>query len=354
MSVPGQFVGNGIQVYVPLFEFSGRLQLDYSRNANTMRNKLNGYTKQVITKNIQGEYVRWNPAENARFGRKLEWQQNTPRPTGTDNGPAFQVYPFTLTRYADQRVVDTDTIAISNLDIQAQLVNGLAQKMITNRVRKACTEITTTGNYPPSNVKTATALTGGFLHLGTPADPRLMIAIQEAKAIIQLATYGRFNDGELGVLCNPNTARKLARSRELREYMSNQAGSFDWIKMKVKEYNGGYMLPPVVYDTQWIVEDTLYTDDNVNEDGTEAEAASFAFPDNTLLVYARPGDLEAKEGAAGYDGATFTQFVYGANDMALESITDQWNHRLFFGMTDWFATKVTSPLTGVLITNVFS
>ena len=356
MSTPGQFVGNGIQVYVPLLELSGNLQVEFGRATNSQRAKLNGYTKQVVTNGLRGNYVYFNPEENARLGRNLGWAQNSPRPTGRDNGIAFDVRQFELKRYEKSTVLDTDTLDVSNLALQKMTTASLAQIMMANRVRTICNKITTSGNFPTAHVKTAATLGGytGFIDQGTPADPRIMTVVQEAKAIIQAATFGRFTDGELGFLCNPKTARKLARTRELREFVSNQVGSFEILQGKSKKYNGGYLLQPFLYDTQVIVEDTMYTDDLVNKTGTEAEAASFAFPDNTALVFARPGDLNTDEAAAGQDFATFTQFVYKGGDMVVESMTDAWNHQQYFGVMDWFDIQITSPISAVLITNLFS
>jgi len=355
MSVAGQFVGNGIQVYVPLLELSGNLQINYSRNVNSLRSKLNGYTKQVLTSGFRGNFLRFNPAENARLGRDLRWPENTPRPLGRDNGIAWTVDSFETVQYQDARVLSMDTVDVANWDVQKRTTAALAQIMMANRTNKVCSTITNSGNYPSSQVKTATALNGsGFLHLGTPADPRILTTIQEAKAIIQTGTFSRFTDGELGALMNPNTARKLSRSRELREYLSNQVGSLGNITGKAKEYNGGYLLPPFLYDTQVIVEDTMLTTDPVNKSGTEAETGSFAFPDNTMIVFARSGDLDASEGEAGQDFSAFTQFVYKGEDMRLDSMTDNWNRQQYFGISDRFDVKITLPLTAVLITNLFS
>ncbi len=354
MSVAGQFVGNGTQVYVPLLELSGKIQVNYGRSVSSLKAKLNGYTKQVTTTGMRGNYLRFNPAENARLGRDLRWAQNTPRPLGRDNGIAWKVAQWEVERYQDARVLDMDTVDVANFEVQAFTTAALAQIVMANRTNKVCSKITTSGNYPASQVKTASTLCGGFLDTGTTANPLFMVALQEAKAVIQSGTFSRFSDGELGFLCNPNTARKLSRTRELREYVAQQAGSFDFIKGKVKEYNGGYMLPPLVYDTQVIVEDTMLTTDPVNKSGTEAETGTFAFPDNTAIVFARAGDLGASEGTVGQDFSTFTQFVYGKGDMALESQTDNWNRQQYFGITDWFGVEITSPLTAVLITNLFS
>lgn len=355
MSVAGQFVGNGIQVYVPLMELSGNLQISYSRNVNSLKAKLNGYTKQVTSTGLRGNYLRFAPAENARLGRDLRWAENTPRPVGRDNGIAWVTASFETQRYTDARVLDMTTIDVANWDVQKRTTAALAQVVMANRTNQVCAKITTAGNYPASQVRTATALnSSGFLQGGTPADPRILTTIQEAKAIIQTGTFSRFSDGELGVLMNPNTARRLSRTRELREYLSNQVNSIGNITGKAREYNGGYLLPPFLYDTQVIVEDTMLTTQNVNAGGTEAEVGSFAFPDNVMIVFARSGDLDASEGEAGQDFSAFTQFVYGKEDMVVDSMTDAWNKQQYFGIVDRFGVEITSPLTAVLVTNLFN
>ncbi len=341
------FFGNPIQVQVPFLELSGNLKVKFARNPKSVRAKLNAYTKQQAVSSVRGNYLYFDPKYLGRITRDSRWPYNSDRPGGQDEGQTFEVRDFFCERHSFKDSLDLTVEKLASFDVQKVVTESLALKAMVRRSYLTNALINTTGEYPAAHVITATTAGGGFLHTGTTANPVILKTVNYARNLIQLATASAFEGGEFGMLMNPVTARKLMETRELREYLMQQAGSLGNVTGKDETYWAGEGLPPYLYNTKVIVENTTVNTGNPN--ATETGQA-YIFPDNRIIFFLREGDLEAGEGTATF--STWTQFVY--EDMSVEAHVDQPNRRLWFTVTDNFAIETTSPLSAVVVTNCFS
>jgi hypothetical protein len=117
----------------------------------------------------------------------------------------------------------------------------------------------------------------------------------------------------------------------------------------VEPVNFAYGLPDYLYGMRVVVEDTTFNPNNRNATG---EAQQFVFPDNVIAVVSREEEFEAAEGANSY--STVHLFVYGPDDMKVESETDTWNRVIKMRVVDNRQALVVAGVTGGLITNVLS
>ena len=350
MPTPG-YAGQ-LNTYAPLLELSGNLMIAFSRNVETF--PLNKYISYTPTRLPFGEYLYFNPLDlgrvrNGQHGAK--WSPGNLRPQGFNNTLGFEARAFRAQRYAFNTSLDSLAVDVANWPIQKSHTEALGQEAMTHRTYQVNLAQTTAGNYPSTHVVAsgtlASAPAGGPLDGGSTSDPRILRALQNAALVIQADSAGRVKQGDLIAVVNAKTASKLARSRELREYIMQSSDARDQITGKNAGYNSRYGLPNTLYTFNVVVEDTFY---NPNTRGAAGEADLPTFPDDTIWIGVRKGGLDSAEGAASY--STIHCFMY--EDMTVESKSDEWNRVLHLGVVDFFDTKVTAPVTGFLIQNIFA
>lgn len=332
---------------IPLLELSGSLKVGYGRN---LERTVNRYSKVTPVKGRVGTYLRFNPKDAPRLTtrtQKSNWPLGTPRPINSTNGVGFETLPFRTNRDTETVPLDKTVIDTASFPIMKTHSAALAQKIHTRLAYNVCAELTNTANFDATHVATATALAGGVLSGGTTADPRIKNAFDAAARVIQKDTFGAVNWTNLSVLMNPTTAQKLSSTREIREYVMQQASSADYINMKSGEARGVFGLPSVLYGYKVVVEDVWYNGANR---GSASEEASPVFPDNTIVVFLNEGDLEVPEGATSF--ATCHRFVY--EEYTMESKTDDWDRMVLMACTMDYDVQIVAPPTGFIITNVFS
>lgn len=332
---------------IPLWELSGNLMVDFGRSD---KSKVNDYSRVTPVKSVVGNYLRFNPKDIARMTsltQSTKWAPGTPRPTGNHNTIGFQTMPFRTDRDNRGITLDKRTTDISSFPIMKTHTRALGQWATTYRAYRTCKALTTTSNFDATHVVSATTASGaGFLDAGTTADPRIKKAFDYASRLIQADTFGAVQFGMLRALMNNTTAQKLSASRELREYVMQQAGAQGNITGRDKAYNTAYGLPEYLYDYKVVIEDFYYNADN--RGGTEA--ATPVMPDNTIVILAVDGDLEQPAGGTSY--STCHTFAY--EEMTLETKDDTWNRLVEMSCTMDIAVEIVAPPTGVILTNIFS
>lgn len=341
----------GSNTVIPLFELSGELMVAYGRNVKDFN--VNRYSKVTAVKSTVGNYLQFKPQDLARFAvgvRQSSWAPGTPRPTGFSNTQSFQVQPFRTTRFCPNPIVlDKRAVDVASFPIMKTHTAKLGQDAMTHQAWRVCTALTTTGNFDSTHVVAASdsSLGGGFLDGGTTADPRIKKAFDGATRVIMRDTLGAIRYGQISAVMNHNTALRLSNSREIREYVMQQAGSLGAVTMKDKNYNAVYGLPADLYNVKIIVEDAWYVPYNR---GSTSEVAVPVYPDNTITLIVADGDLEVPEGATSF--ATCHRFAY--EEMTLETKDDTWNRLVELSATMDYDVQVVSPPSGFIITNVFS
>lgn len=338
----------GNDTFIPTLDLSGNLMVGFSRNVK--KYPVNRYVSLTPVKKSRGAYLYFRPEDNARLlnlPHANKWASGTNRPVTNSTTRGFEEKTFTTTRYSYTTELDQRAIDLANWPVLKRHTEELAKDAMVARAYRSTTKMFDAAQYPAANVKTATVLGGGFLNGGTTADPRILQAFTEADLIIQNATGGRVTPGELSVMFNHNTAVKLSRSRELREYVMQQEDAWKQITLSKDSYNSAYYLPDVLYRHNVVVESLQYMDD---PRGAAAETFTPIVPDNTALVFMREGDLESEEGEASY--STAHVFVY--EDMNVEVWPDAKHRKVEITVTDETDEQIVAPVTAVLITNLFS
>lgn len=281
-----------------------------------------------------------------------KWSPGTPSPTGYTNLQGSEQRSFVCERYAFVSTLDQLGIDVASWDVQKVHTKRLALQAMINRTAVVLGIITNTANYPAANVVTATAASAsGFLDGGTTADPRILTAFQYCMLLIQTSTGGRAGmaGAQFGALMSPDTARRLARSREIREYPMQQVGSPGLITGKDRELMSAakYGLPEVLYGVDIVVEDTFQ---NVGNDASAADVNAAIMPNNTIIFFVREGGFNKEYGDQSF--SSFTQFVY--EDMTAEALVNTWDRLTALRVVDFFDFKITSPVSVAVITNCFS
>lgn len=337
----------GFSGLIPLFDASGHLIVSYARNPKSF--PVNNYTSMQTCPVGRGAYLRLEPLSAHRLKADNKWAFGSPRPAGYENQQAFSQQNFITQRYTFATTLDKFGVDVASFEVQKTHTERLAEQAMLNRTLIVNTVMTTNALYPTANVvDTGTTIAGGPLDQGTTANPLLYKALIAASKVIQDAT-GVVKIGDLSVLMNDNTARKLSLSREIREYVMQSTEAPKMITMEKGTYSlaGSYLLPDLLYRFNVYVEDSRYT---VTAPDALGAVLSPTFPDNTMVVFLRKGGLEKTYNAA--DFSSFTQFVY--EDMVAEANVLPFDRIVQFAVTDQFTCEMTAPPTAVLYTNIFS
>ncbi len=337
--------------YVPTLELSGNLMVHYGRDLKA--GAANRVAKVTPVKQRRGAYLQFDPLSIARLTNlpySTHWPLGGIRPTGHDNKLQFQQQTFSCSRENFNTTLDSTSLDLANWPMLKMHSEILAQRAMTYKAYRVFNTLFTQSLYAATHVVTATTASGaGFLQSGTTADPRIKNAWDYCARLIQQDTNGAVRFGNLSVVMNATTALRLSSSRELREYLMQQAGSLGMITLKDKSFNAVYGLPDVLYGYKVIVDDTFY---NANEQNATGATSGPVIPDNQMVVcFTDDGEMEKPDSLA---PSFNTIHVFAYEEFTVESTPDPRNRLTYLDVTMDFDVQVVAPPTGVIITNVFS
>ncbi len=338
----------GTNTFVPL-DITGNLQVGYSRNGAKFA--VNQITKLTPVKKMKGDYIYFNPLDLARLPGGLtaqnKWAPGTPRPTGFNNAQGFELRNFTCERYAFP--VTLDQLGVEQAEWPVIKINSeaAAQLAMTNRALLVANVLVDTANYPTTHVATASSFGGGAWDAGTVTSPYILRGINAMAQFIQVDTVGRLNYKNLSLVINPNTARKMAQSAEVHDYLARSQWALGQLTGNEKNQNSMYGLPPQLYGVNIVIEDAVYNGDNKLK---TAAAPTYVFPDAKAVLLMREEDLEGTEGAMSFSAVHL--FCY--EDMTVESKEDTWNRLTDLSVVDSVQAKMVSPVSACLATSVVS
>jgi len=349
----------GQNTFVPTTELSGNLLVKFGRNIKDFPvNKLLRLRKTTKT---AGLYTYFNPLDYARFSgptangqsNQFDWPAGTPAPTGFMNTIGFEFRSFQCRRKGYAGDLDLQGERQAEYPVLQATTEALAQLAMTDRALEASYEMTLSTNYPSTHVADAATLGGGGLHEGSPDDPILKRALTTLALRILKDSGGNVQARNLTIVMNPNTAQAISLSKEVQGVMRYGPYALPALTGKDegswKTNNDIFGIPDVIYGFKVVVEDTTYNPYNRDY---ASEARAFVFPDDVVAMVSREQDFEADENANSY--STFHLFVYGEDDMKVESETDTWNRILKMRVVDNRQVKVVAGVTGGLITNAVS
>lgn len=346
----------GANTFVPTTELSGNLLVQFGKNVKNF--PVNKVARQRTVTKTEGLYTYFNPLDQARFSagfdggisRQFDWPPGTPAPTGYTNTLGFEFRSFATRRKAYPCNLEQLGVAQATWPVLKTNTEAAARQAMTDRAFEVSALLSNSATYPATHVATATALTGGFLSAGTAADPKIKKALLTLGLIIQKDSAGNVQWKNLTVVMNPNLALALSLTEEIHSIMKESRFAVQMINGElINAANFAYGLPDHLYGMRVIVEDTTY---NAFNRGDAAEAQDFVFPDNYIAIVSREEEFESAENTNSY--STVTLFVYGEDDMKVESETDTWNRVVKMRVTDNRQAVATAGVTGALITNVLS
>lgn len=332
---------NGMNLFIPSHEASGKLIVAFSRNQNDF--PLNQYATIAPTKQRIGYYLEIDPAVAARLGTQDEhvWPIDSAPDVGVWNTADFSWKQFNTTRYLYPYTIPQPVIEQLSWEVTAHYAAAAAQQAMTNRTRLVWRAIQNVlPSLPSGHVATATAWGGGKWNVGSTGNPYIMRGLSSMVERILLATTGVVTARDLCLVVSPKLARAMASSPEIREFVARSPFAEQYLMMEkaTGQQPGTFFLPPTLYGVRVVVEDTVL----VSSLKGQSLNANFVLPDDTAYLVARPGELVSPvAGAPTF--STLTIFMY--EEMTVETKTDQDWRRFLGRVVEDYDIRVTAPLT---------
>jgi len=345
-SFSGPFAGGGSNTFVPTLLSNG-FRAEFSRAPESF--SINRYTQVVPVNTIAGYYLTLDSTALVRVvtAQDFVWPLGNDRPRNLPR--KHQMSSFSTVRHNDTEALPYETVDVAQWDITNANLRMLATRMMTLRTVNAVTTLVDSSLYP-SNAYAATAGAigtsgvSGSWYTSTASNAYVQQAIQYVCAQILQNTSGCVKPGDICMVMNPTTARKVAASPEVQSYVKNYGAAYQFMTGNSLFRNWG--LPPTLWDVDVIVEDA------VRESGREGDTASnaFAMADGKVAFVSRPGALMGVAGAPSF--STISNFVY--EDFNTEIFDDPKNRRHEGSITDNYVYKMTAPISGYLCASVAS
>jgi hypothetical protein len=334
-------IGGGLNTFVPTFSAAtGQIQIEFTRAAN--RFPITQYAQIVPVQQMSGYYLRIDEEETARVvnTQDLQWPLGEDRPTGINND--IEWTQFTCQRFQSSFHIPQETARQAQWDVVASHARIAAQKMMTLRSLRMATQLTTAGNYTSglNYFADASTLTGSTNI--TSADG-VQIVIQNAIERIVQNTVGAVSAKDIILVINPITARIMAATAGVTDYVKNYPAAFSFLKGD--DTFAAYGLPQSLFGLGGVVvDDTVRV---TTRKGSGSPARSFLYGDSNapaMVFVSRPGGLVGNEGPS-FSSAT----IFAYEDMSVETLEDPWNRRVRGSVTDNSATVLTAPLSALYI-----
>src|SRR5690606_25425663 len=200
---------SGHNTFVPVFDASGHLVINFSRNEKSFPHLQ--YVTLTPVKRTRGYYLEITREEAARVLsadlKQYIWAPGADAPTGVWSGESFEFKDYHTQRYVFPYRIDYEAAEQADWELLASHGRSYAAQAMTARSRQVITVATTSGNYG-SHTNTASNLAGGYLDAGGGSNPPYFrIALAAAAEQIHLATLGVVQPDDLMVVMNPTTAR---------------------------------------------------------------------------------------------------------------------------------------------------
>jgi hypothetical protein len=332
-------IGGGLNTFVPTFSAAtGQIQIEFTRSPN--RFPITQYAQIVPVQQMSGYYLKIDESETARVvnTQDLQWPLGEDRPTGINSDIDWT--QFTTQRYQTSFAIPQETARQAQWDVVASHARIAAAKMMTHRSLRMATQLTTVANY--------TAGTNYFADAGTlcGADIEDTDGVQKViRAAIEKIvqnTVGAVSPKDILLVINPITARLLATSEGVRDYVKNYPAALSFLKGD--DTFAAYGLPQTLFGLGGVVVDDT-TRVSTRKGATESRSFLYGTAALPGMVFvSRPGGLVGNEGPS-FSSAT----IFAYEDMTVETLDDPWNRRVRGSVTDNSATVLTAPLSALYI-----
>jgi len=336
--------GGGNNAFIPTFSAAtGQIQIEFTRSVN--RFPITQYAQIVPVQQMSGYYLKIDEQETARVvnTQDLQWPLGEDRPTGINSD--FEFNQFTCQRFQTSFHIPQETARQAQWDVVASHARIAAAKMMTHRSLRMATQLTTSSNYTSSgggqnyyaNASDLVASTD----ITTDPDGVQKIIRAAIERIVQ-NTVGAVSAKDILLVVNPITARIMATSAGVRDYVKNYPAALSFLKGD--DTFAAYGLPQTLFGLGGVVvDDTVRV--SSRKGATDARGFFYGTASAPGMVFvSRPGGLVGNEGPS---FSTATIFAY--EDMTVETMEDPWNRRVRGSVTDNSATVLTAALSGLYI-----
>lgn len=339
-------IASGLGTFVPSFEASGKLQVEYSRNPKKFA--LNKYAKLIPVKESIGYYLEIDNDEAARvLQTSLEnsaWADGQEAPKGDDFKTTHYFRQFATRRYLTAFNLGQKAVEQASWDIIASYGRAAAQRRMTERTQYAVTTYSTTGNWG-GNTDTCTNIAGGKLDVSTTSLNYIKELIQKVADKILKATIGAVNWEDMNMIMNPTTATLISRSAEFVDHLIQSPFALAQVRGDAPSQNGRWGLPDQLFGMNVVIEDAVKVTAAKGQTVTSSDRA-YILDTGTIAFMSRPEGLMGSEGVP--DFSTLQIFSY--EDMTVETKNDPDNRRTAGRVVDDFEVKLVAPASGYLVT----
>jgi hypothetical protein len=348
MATVGSYVLPGAyNTYVQNPDATGNLIITFSRDPS--RFTLPQYAQYRPVQKSTGLYLRIKADECARIMdadlADYVWPDggDAPKQTHTEE---FRYESYRATRYAYPMQLGNLAREEADWDIEGIHKAFNAQKAMTARTVKVISKLETVANWDSTHVAWPHELSDVYSwEASTSTELAIKKSLQYGVEMILKDTRGvvRFND--LQLVMSPTTARKVACSQEIVEYVKQQPSAPAIIE-GTKWGMDMFGLPSKLYGIPVLLEETVRV---TTERSASTTTSSFALSEGNAFLLARPGGIEAVAGG----GPSFsTVTVFFKEEMTVESKNDVDNRRWDHRVVDHFDVVMTAPVSGFFFRGV--
>jgi hypothetical protein len=338
---------SGNNTYVPVFDASGKLIVEYSRNPKDFA--LNEYVTIRPVKKSEGLYLKIRSRQAARVlsatgaPGQFIWNDGNDADRGEWNKEAFQYANYVTVRQNFPFSLGYKSVDQADWGVVAMQAAVVAQQAMTERTLFTLGVATTTGNYNSGQTDTAANWGGGFLNAGTPTNPIFKIALRKMAQKINKATLAVVKPKDLIFVVDPVTAAAIAEGQEVHTYLKENPVALEVLKGDGQFIQWG--LPSQMYGYKIVVEDTVV---NAVHEGV-TDSLSYALSNKAFMV-ARPGSLVSPSGGANF--SSLQMFMY--EEMTVEQKDDPDNRRINGRVVEDYDVRMAAPDSACLCTNTLS
>lgn len=340
-------VGQG-NTYVKDFRSTGKLQIEFSRNAKDF--SLPNYIQIKKVDKDSGYYLRIDQRNHSRIvGGNLDeyvWADAADRPVLNNNGDEYQFEDYkTIRRNFGQRLGDKATKQ-ADWDVEGGQERTQAQKAMTARTKLVHAALATSGNWDATHRVDVTAISGSGQWSGALSTaPYIKKTLSYGVKKIMLDTGSTVRRGDLILVINPTTALMMSETQELIDHIKQSPAAFDQVRNGSGRWTE-WLLPDQIYGIPIVVEDAVIT---TTPRGAATQTSSFVMGDGICYLLSRPGGLESKGGGPSY--STVTLFAY--EDMTVEKTREVEHRRGTVCVVDDIGVGMTAPIAGMSIYNLY-
>lgn len=350
--------GGGLNTFVPTFSAAtGQIQVEFTRSPNKFA--ITRYAQLVPVQQMAGYYLRIDEEETARVVATQDniWPLGEDRPTGINSD--FDFVSYGCQRFQSSFHIPQETARQAQWDIVASHARIAAAKMMTLRGYRAANLISTDTSYVAAqrytsysasngsgHYTTATALINNNVIGSTPETDGVQVLFRTAVEKIVQATNAAVSPTDICAVINPTTARLLASTDGVREYVKNYPAAMNFLQGDAQFAT--YGLPSQMFGVNVVVDDTV----RVSNRKGSSKSVSFFYGTASapgIAFVSRPG------GMVGNEGPSFsTVSIFAYEDMTVETLEDPWNRRIRGSVTDNSAIELTAPLAAVYVADLAS